>query len=397
MGHSSAQIFTKFDDGLKERNIKGLKKTYLGVLLSIELNSKTSKIAKGIKEQIKDLIQNVPLSQNLWWTLSSGNISTNIKGQIVVDGEQVSVTLTKQSEDTYNVKFDKNTSKVDVKNVTDYSTKDLLTLCGQHELTIGKDKKDNYVFGVTIKGEDNGKRATVGGPGKILIFPQHLSYIKETIKHLEEGRNPTKEFVLATGTGKTFIELLTQYLPARLMGIPYISLAPNNNLVTQKRDDWKKVLSNADINDIELEKISNKDQILEAIINGTEPEEISGGCSILNSKALMENWDSFLVAIGLEKLPDIIEALNIGDKKFEIRNGKVSIDGKDFVVLADKIQYDDKEYQIQNGKVTINGQEFELNTKKSISLSFDAEHRVAEQELYKYRMEILSALFPTLF
>ncbi|MGL9718916.1 MAG: hypothetical protein ACR5K9_10025 [Wolbachia sp.] len=111
----------------------------------------------------------------------------------------------------------------------------------------------------------------------------------------------------------------------------------------------------------------------------------------------MKNWDQILKAIGLEQLPDIMEALNIGDKKFEIRNGKINIDGKDFVILTDKIQFGDKEYGIQSGKVTIDNREFELNTKKSISLSFDEEHRVAEQELYKYRMEILSILFPTLF
>lgn len=82
---------------------------------------------------------------------------------------------------------------------------------------MSKDKKGNYHYSVIIKGE--GKSATVGGPDKIVIFPQHLSYIKETIEHLKERKNPTKKFALATGTGKTFIELLVEYLPARLMGV----------------------------------------------------------------------------------------------------------------------------------------------------------------------------------
>lgn len=56
MRHSSAQIFTKFDDNSKKRNIERLEKTYLGVLLSIELNSKTSQIAKCIKEKIESLL-----------------------------------------------------------------------------------------------------------------------------------------------------------------------------------------------------------------------------------------------------------------------------------------------------------------------------------------------------
>jgi hypothetical protein len=361
MEHSPAQIFTKFDDSFRKENIEGLKRTYHGVWLSIELNSRTSKIAESFKEQIEGLI-------------SSGNNQDEIKSGITVSGKQVDVTLTKQEGGTYNVKFDGSaSSSVGIKDTKDYTVEDLLTLCAQHELTVSKGE-----YSVTIKGENNGKSATVGGPGKILIFPQHLSYIKETIKHLEEGRNPTKEFALATGTGKTFIELLVQYLPARLMGILYVSLAPNNNLVTQKRDDWKKVLSNADINDIKLEKIS-------------------GGCSILSSEGLIKNWGQFLKAIGLEELPDIIEALGIEDKKFEVRNGKITIDGKDFVILRNKIQFGDKEYEIQDGKVTIDGQEFKLDTKKSISLSFDEEHRVVEQELYKHRMQILSTLFPTLF
>ncbi|WP_264374738.1 MULTISPECIES: DEAD/DEAH box helicase family protein [unclassified Wolbachia] len=364
MVHSSAQIFTKFDDDSKKRNIEGLEKTYLGVLLSIELNRKTSQVAKDIKEKIESL-----LSSN----------EGEIHDKVTIGEREIGVTLTKQAEGIYNVKFDESaSSSVDIKDTKDYTDEDLLTLCAQHELTINKDEKGNYHYSVTIKGKE--KSATVGGLGKIIIFPQHLSYIKETREHLKEGKSPTKEFALATGTGKTFIELLVEYLPARLMDVPYISLAPNEDLVTQKRDDWKKVLSDSDIEDIELKEISG-----------------NKGCYILSSESLMKNWNQFLEAIGLGQLPGIIKALNIGDKRFEIRNGKINIDGKDFVILADKIQFDNKEYKIQDNKVTINDQEFELNIKKSISLSFDEEHRVAEQELYKYRMGLLSALVPTLF
>ncbi|WP_265030365.1 DEAD/DEAH box helicase family protein [Wolbachia endosymbiont (group B) of Athalia cordata] len=364
MVHSSAQIFTKFDDDSKKRNIEGLEKTYLGVLLSIELNSKTSKNSKKIKEKIESLL--------------SGN-KDEINGKVTIGEREIGVTLTKKEEGIYNVKFDESaSSSVDIKDTKDYTDEDLLTLCAQHELTINKDEKGNYHYSVTIKGKE--KSATVGGLGKIVIFPQHLSYIKETIEHLKEGKSPTKEFALATGTGKTFIELLVEYLPARLMGVPYISLAPNEDLVTQKRDDWKKVLSDSDIEDIELKEISDNKV-----------------CSILSSESLIKNWDQFLGAIGLEQLPDIIKALNIGDKEFKIKNGKINIDEKDFLILADKIQFGDKEYKIQDGKVTINNQEFELNIEKSISLSFDEEHRVAEQELCKHRMGLLSVLMPTLF
>ncbi|WP_438456576.1 DEAD/DEAH box helicase family protein [Wolbachia endosymbiont of Kerria lacca] len=364
MVHSSAQIFTKFDENSKKRNIEGLEKTYLGVLLSIELNSKTSKNSKEIKEKIESLL--------------SGN-QDEVKNKVKIGEREIDITLTKQAEGTYNVKLDiGDSSSVDIKDTKDYTVEDLLNLCAQHELTISKDAKDNYHYSVTIKGKE--KSATVGGPGKIVIFPQHLSYIKETIEHLKEGKNPTKEFALATGTGKTFIELLVEYLPARLMGVPYISLAPNEDLVTQKRDDWKKVLSDSDIEDIELKEISG-----------------NKGCSILSSKSLMKNWNQFLEAIGLGQFPDIIKALNIGDKEFKIKNGKINIDGKDFLILTDKIQFGDKEYKIQNGKVTIDDQEFKLNIEKSIFLSFDEEHRVAEQELYKHRMVLLSALVPTLF
>lgn len=364
MVHSSAQIFTKFDNDSKQRNIEGLEKTYLGVLLSIELNSKTSKNSKEIKEKIESLL--------------SGN-EGKINDKVKIGEREIDITLTKQAEGTYNVKLDiGDSSSVDIKDTKDYTDEDLLTLCAQHELTINKDEKGNYHYSVTIKGK--GKSATVGGLGKIVIFPQHLSYIKETIEHLKEGKSPTKEFALATGTGKTFIELLVEYLPARLMGVPYISLAPSEDLVTQKRDDWKKVLSDSDIEDIELEKISGGKR-----------------CFILRRESLMKNWNQFLQAIGLEQLPDIIKALNIGDKEFKIKNGKINIDEKDFLILTDKIQFGDKEYKIQDGKVTINNQEFELNIEKSISLSFDEEHRVAEEELCKHRMGILSALVPTLF
>ncbi|WP_264729850.1 DEAD/DEAH box helicase family protein [Wolbachia endosymbiont (group B) of Episyrphus balteatus] len=240
MVHSSAQIFTKFDNDSKKRNIEGLEKTYLGVLLSIELNSKTSKIEKGIKEKIESSIN---------------SNKDEINDKVTIGEREIGVTLTKKEEGTYNVKFDESaSSSVDIKDTTDYTDEDLLTLCTQHELTISRDKKGNHHYSVTIKGKE--KSATIGGLGKIVIFPQHLSYIKETIEHLKEGKSPTKEFALATGTGKTFIELLVEYLPARLIGVPYISLAPNEDLVTQKRDDWKKVLSDSDIEDIELKEIS---------------------------------------------------------------------------------------------------------------------------------------------
>ncbi|WCR53474.1 MAG: hypothetical protein PG981_000496 [Wolbachia endosymbiont of Ctenocephalides orientis wCori] len=69
MGNLSAQIFTKFNDIAKNNNINGLKKTYLGVLLSTELNVKTSKI-EYIKAQIAALINN--------------NNENEIKGNITV-------------------------------------------------------------------------------------------------------------------------------------------------------------------------------------------------------------------------------------------------------------------------------------------------------------------------
>ncbi|WCR53473.1 MAG: hypothetical protein PG981_000495 [Wolbachia endosymbiont of Ctenocephalides orientis wCori] len=127
------------------------------------------------------------------------------------------------------------------------------------------------------------------------------------------------------------------------MGTRYVSIAPDDSLVTQKRGDWKKHLSDADISDIELNEISDKK-----------------GCSILTTKGLMDDWDKFLKAMGLEQLPGVIESLNIGDTKFEIKNGKINIDGKDFVILADKIKFDDKEYKIENGRVTINHQSLNL-------------------------------------
>lgn len=356
------QVLVKFNADARKKYIEGLKKTYLGVLLSTELNAKTSKV-KDVKTQIENLIDN--------------NNEDEIEGDITIGETKVNVTLKKQNNNTYSVKFAEDSSQIDIKETRDYTTEDLLTLCAQHELTISKDEKGNNVFSVTIKGEKN---TTVGGPGKISIFTQHLSYIKETIEHLEKGGNPTKEFALATGTGKTYIELILEYIPARLMGTRYVSLAPNEMLIIQKLSDWKKYLSNYDINDIELNKISDEK-----------------GCSILTSKSLMDDWSQFLELIGLAQLPGIIKALNIGDTNFEIKNGKIKIDGKDFVILADKIKFDDKEYKIENGRVTINHQSFELDITKPISLSFDEEHTIAWEELCKIRMLIVSIFCPTLF
>lgn len=44
--------------------------------------------------------------------------------------EKLIITLTKQVEGTYNVKFDESTSsKVDIKDTKDYTIEDLLILC----------------------------------------------------------------------------------------------------------------------------------------------------------------------------------------------------------------------------------------------------------------------------
>jgi hypothetical protein len=146
-------------------------------LLSIGLNNKTSQI-KDVKAQIEGLIK-IEESQ--------------IKGKITIGETGVNVTLTNQSDGVYSVKFGEDNSQIDINNTSDYTAKDLLTLCAQHDLTMSKDKKGNNVFSVKIKGADKGKDATIGGPGKISIFPQHLLYIKETIEHLEAGKNPTTD------------------------------------------------------------------------------------------------------------------------------------------------------------------------------------------------------------
>lgn len=142
---------------------------------------------------------------------------------------------------------------------------------------MSKDQNGNNAFSVTIKGVGEGKDTTIGGPGKISIFTNHLSYIRETIQHLKKVKNPTKEFALATGTGKTFIELILEYLPARLIGTRYLSIAPNRSLIEQKRDDWKLFLSDGDMNDVELDTISDEK-----------------GYSILTTKGLINNWSQLL-------------------------------------------------------------------------------------------------------
>ncbi|APR97781.1 hypothetical protein [Wolbachia endosymbiont of Folsomia candida] len=371
--NSSAQVFTMFNDDAKAKYIEGLKKTYLGVLLSTELNSNTSQI-KDVKDQIEAFIK--------------GKESVDeINGEITIGEIKVNVTLTRKGDDVYSVKLNENSNEnsteIAIQNTGEYTTADLLTICGQHELTMSKDQNGNNGFSVTIKGIDDGKNTTIGGPGKISIFTQHLSYIKETIDHLDktENSNPTKEFALATGTGKTFIELILEYLPARLIGTRYLSIAPNESLIKQKRDDWKLFLSDGDINDVELNTISDEK-----------------GCSILTTQGLINNWNQFLKAIGLEELPGIIDALKIGDKKFEIKNGKINVDGKDFVILADKIQFGDEAYEInKDGKVKINNQEFTLDVKKSVFATFDEEHRIVFEELYKGCMGLVSILCKTLF
>lgn len=81
----------------------------------------------------------------------------------------------------------------------------------------------------------------------------------------------------------------------------------------------------------------------------------------------------------------------------EIKNGKINVDGKDFVILADKIQLGDEEYEIKDGKVKIHDQEFKLDVTKSVFATFDEEHRIVLEELYKDCMGFVFVLCPTLF
>lgn len=99
--NTPAQIFTMFNADARKKYIEGLKKTYLGVLLSTELNDKNSKI-EDVKTQIANLIK--------------GNESTSeINGKIKVNNKEVNVTLTKQGESIYSVKFDENSAEVAIK------------------------------------------------------------------------------------------------------------------------------------------------------------------------------------------------------------------------------------------------------------------------------------------
>lgn len=174
--------------------------------------------------------------------------------------------------------------------------------------------------------------------------------------------------------------MLVECLPARLTGKHYVSIAPDDNLAEaeQKLNDWKTV---SDVDNIELNKITEKE-----------------GCSILSNEDLTKSWSECLQVVGLQQLSEIIKALDIVNKTFEIKDENTNVDVKDFVILANKIKYGEQECKIENfNKVTINAMKFELNIKNPVSLSCDEGHRVVEEDLYKCRMALLSTLCPLLF
>lgn len=85
---SFQQIFTKFDENFKDKNIEALKKTYLGVLLSIKLNGKTSKI----KDEIKKL-------------MNSNDLGT--QQEIEKDNQKVKVALIDKGDNAYMLRLAK--------------------------------------------------------------------------------------------------------------------------------------------------------------------------------------------------------------------------------------------------------------------------------------------------
>ncbi len=167
---------------------------------------------------------------------------------ITINKENYKVEIT-QEGDNYKLKVLGGHTKPEVpgvKDVLDYSDKDIIDLWANSEVSIEKDQNNNWAFAVGLRDEYRSLDLTVGGLGKKVPFNLRFANFYKVIKILKDEETPLKERFrlannIATGSGKTG-DIALLKLWAYLANIPCITMVPSDTLRNQSNKFDKEFL-----------------------------------------------------------------------------------------------------------------------------------------------------------
>lgn len=211
-------------------------KVYNSYLLLYKLNELHVDELKDNDEKKSKLLQEV-ISE----AIDSGKQEVNI----TINKENYKVEITKEG-DSYKLKVSGEHTKPEVKDVLEYTAKDIIGLWAKSEVSIEKDQSNNFAFAVGLHDKSRLLDLTIGGLGKKVPFSLRFANFYKVIEILRDESKPLKERFrlannIATGSGKTGDIALLKFW-AYLANIPCITTVPSDTLRNQSNKFDKEFL-----------------------------------------------------------------------------------------------------------------------------------------------------------
>lgn len=196
---------------------------------SFRINKKTD----SFKDFVVQCIQKAGGAQEMTQAFTLNNKKYTLKLTLINGDWQVNI------EGQVGIK------KLTIKPLNETTPEEFIYLVQQHPLTITQDNSGDYKFATQIK--TNGKVVTIGGKdkagqGKVDLYQLHINNLYAMVKNLSSS-NPNLHMLIAmtTGSGKSYTQALW-FLIMHLADYSCVFTAPKDNLVTQLKADFCKLL-----------------------------------------------------------------------------------------------------------------------------------------------------------
>ncbi|WP_265017175.1 ankyrin repeat domain-containing protein [Wolbachia endosymbiont (group B) of Endotricha flammealis] len=221
-------VLSQQQQEINSKLLKSSEDIYNSYLLLYKLN----KIKDDSKSSLKDLI-------------SEAINQSKEQVEFKVKGNSYKVNITKKG-DNYELEVLGGGAKPEIKDVLEYTDKDIINLWAQSKVSFEKDLNNNYAFAIEIKDEIRNQDLKIGGQGKKVPFSLRFANFYKVIEILKDTNTALSEKLrlannIATGSGKTG-DIALLKLSCYLANIPCITIVPTEALKEQASNFDKEFL-----------------------------------------------------------------------------------------------------------------------------------------------------------
>jgi Type III restriction enzyme, res subunit len=242
----------------RQRLIQAATAVYRSYLLLDQLNRSARLCVNGqiltFKNYINALVEKDPAS-------------TRIQDDCSIKGENYTILLEKQQENSYSVTIQSNESAERAK--TENSFLDLTTT---HTISLSRNNPNQlYQLSICIPGYE---AVQIGGVGKIMLYPTHIVNLKKMVEALSQPQDPHMLIAMATGSGKSFTQALW-FLALKLANIDGVFTVPNESLARQLHRDFRRLLPA---------------NVVESLVSNAPPDALQKWMITTHADLLMNKW-----------------------------------------------------------------------------------------------------------